>query len=332
MSPQVPPNQTNTRTTFTSTCHTLKIPLAIGEKEGPSTTLIFLEIELVTIQFELRLPAEKLHRPQSQLQRWAYRKCCKKRDLESLVGYLHDASMIIRPGRTFIRRLIDLPKSAHHRSASSFLRLNVEARSDIWWWHWFISQWNGLSIMQSTRRNNPEVILTSDASGSWDAAHTRTQHGSNTSGPRQPRHTILRQKSYCLSSSLQQFGVHNGKTNQYYACDNEAVVQILNSGTSRDPIVMGLMRCLYFIAAKFSLLLSATHLAGADNILADALSRDNLDLFLTLHPQAHPSPHPIPAALLDLLIHSKPDWTSPSWSKTFNTLFNPPSPKTPCDL
>jgi hypothetical protein len=41
-------------------------------------------------------------------------------------------------------------------------------------------------------------------------------------------------------------------------CDNEAVVHILNSGMSKDPLVMGLMRCLHFITAKFNLLLSAT--------------------------------------------------------------------------
>ena len=314
------------------TCHTLKIPLAIGKKEGPSTTLTFLGIELDTIQFELRLPAEKLHCLQSQLQRWAYRKCCNKRDLESLVGYLHDASMVIRPGRTFIRRFIDLLKSAHHRSASSFLRLNVEARSDIWWWHCFISQWNGLSMMQSTRRNNPEVILTSDASGSWGCgAYENTAWFQYQWSEATKAYNITAKELLPIIFAAAIWGAQWENKSVLCRCDNEAVVQILNSGTSRDPIIMGLMRCLYFIAAKFSLLLSATHLAGADNILADALSRDNLDLFLTLHPQAHPSPHPIPAALLDLLIHSKPDWTSPSWSKTFNTLFNPPSPKTPCD-
>ena len=50
-------------------------------------------------------------------------------------------------------------------------------------------------------------------------------------------------------------------------CNNEAVVHIINTGTSKDPTAMGLMRCLYFIAAKFNLLLSATHLAGKQTAL-----------------------------------------------------------------
>ena len=42
-------------------------------------------------------------------------------------------------------------------------------------------------------------------------------------------------------------------------CDNKAVVHIINTGTSKDPQVMGLMRCLHFIAARFNFLLSAIH-------------------------------------------------------------------------
>ena len=95
-------------------------------------------------------------------------------------------------------------------------------------------------------------------------------------------------------------------------CDNEAVVCILNTGTSKDPTVMGLMRCLHFITAKFNILLSAVHLAGKANGLADALSRNNHTLFLDNYPPANRKPSPIPAALLDLLVHSRPDWTSQS--------------------
>ena len=92
---------------------------------------------------------------------------------------------------------------------------------------------------------------------------------------------------------------------------------------------MGLMRCLHFIAARFNLLLSATHIAGIANSLADALSRDNLLLFFKHHPQANCSPSPIPPALLDLLVHSRP---SPSWSNKFNTIFSQLSPRIQCVL
>ena len=112
-------------------------------------------------------------------------------------------------------------------------------------------------------------------------------------------------------------------------CDNEAVVTIINSGTSKEPEAMALLRCLFFIAARNNLLITAAHLPGSLNQVADALSRNNLPLFFTIYPQADPHPSVIPPALIDLLVLSKPDWTSQSWNKMLNTIFNQPCQKTP---
>ena len=89
--------------------------------------------------------------------------------LQSLIGLLHDASVIITPGRTFLRRLIDLIKHSHYRPGNCYIRLNHETCSDILWWHTFIGSWKGLSMMQFWRRQNPDIIiiLTFDASSSW---------------------------------------------------------------------------------------------------------------------------------------------------------------------
>ena len=149
------------------TCKILKLPLALSKLEGPSTCLVFLGIELDTLLLQLRLPLSKLTRLKGTLSTWTSRKCCTKKELESLIGLLHDASIVIRPGRTFIRRLIDLLKSSNCRPSGAFIRLNREARSDVLWWHTFISDWNGLSMMQCQRQANPDITLTSDASGSW---------------------------------------------------------------------------------------------------------------------------------------------------------------------
>lgn len=117
------------------TCDHLGFPIASDKREGPTTCLIFLGIDMDTVLFELRLTAQKLARLKSTLQRWSHLKSCRKRELQLLVGLLHDASIVVSPGRTFIRRLIDLLKSAHQRPSHSFLRLNLAARSDILWWY-----------------------------------------------------------------------------------------------------------------------------------------------------------------------------------------------------
>ena len=100
---------------------------------------------------------------------------------------------------------------------------------------------------------------------------------------------------------------------------------IINTGTSKDPTAMGLM---YFILAKFKLLISASHLAGKANTYADTLLCNNASHFLPTFSQALHTP--IPAVLTNLLVDTKPDLTSLTWSRMFDTIFKQPSPKAQC--
>ena len=77
---------------------------------------------------------------------------------------------------------------------------------------------------------------------------------------------------------------------------------------------MHLLRCLSFFMAKFQFTMHVSHVAGTKNVLADALLRNNLDQFLLLHPQASRLLTPIPQELVDLLIVTRPDWTSTHWT------------------
>ena len=55
--------------------------------------------------------------------------------------------------------------------------------------------------------------------------------------------------------------------------DNEAVVHILNSRTSKDPNIMHLLHSLLKVAACLSFTFAAVHVPGKTNGIADALSR-----------------------------------------------------------
>ena len=304
------------------TCAILNLPLALSKLDGPTTCLTFLGIVLDTQLLQMRLPNEKLLRLKSTLSKWGGLKCCIKKELQSLIGLLHDASIVIRPGRTFIRRLLDLLKASHFRPAKAPIRLNVEARSDILWWKQFNTDWNGLSMMQDHHRANPEIILTSDASGSWGCgAHWQSCWFQHQWSKSTSAYDITTKELLPIVFAAAIWGPYWQSKSVLCLCDNIAVVSIINTGTSKNNDVMALMRCLFFITAKHNLLLTATHLPGSSNTLADALSRNKLPLFFSNFPQACPLPSHIPPALTDLLVLSKPDWTSPSWSSMFNATF-----------
>ena len=71
-----------------------------------------------------------------------------------------------------------------------------------------------------------------------------------------------------------------------FTCDNLAVVQALTKRTLREPLVLHLLRCLFFFKAHFRFGHSAIYIFGRDNSAADALSRDRIMEFFCVSPQA----------------------------------------------
>ena len=94
---------------------------------------------------------------------WTNTRKVAKRKLLSLVGKLSFAAKVVRPGRIFLRRLIDLSKAAkklHHHSA-----LNARAKAGIYWWPEFLPHWNGIGISPDPTWVNAESMqLFTDAS------------------------------------------------------------------------------------------------------------------------------------------------------------------------
>lgn len=70
---------------------------------------------------------------------------------------------------------------------------------------------------------------------------------------------------------------HTWATKRVEFCsDNVAVVNVLSSGTSKDPNMMVLLGYLSFVAARISFAFTASYTPGRDNSMADALSRFSL--------------------------------------------------------
>ena len=290
-------------------CQELGVAVAPHKTEGPSTAIAFLGIVIDTEKLVLRLPPEKIRHLRSQLADWKGKKSCRKRQVLSLIGQLQHACKVVRAGRTFLRRMIDLStvaKKPHHQ-----IRLNKSFQSDLLWWDTFLEDWKGVSALGSLCRGPPAATLTSDASGGWGCgAFTATGAWFQLQWPdswASVHITVKELAPVVLACAV--WGPHwRGRT-----VDNAAVVAIIRSGTSRHPLVMHLMRCLFFFVAYYQLYLVPVHLPGKYNEAADALSRDNLPLFLQLNTRADSRGTPIPVCLTHSILGGTPDWASPTW-------------------
>ena len=143
----------------------LGVPMEESKLEGPTSCLTFLGIEVDTISLQLRLPQEKLLNLKELLSYNVLRKSMTKKDLQKLAGLLQFATKVVRPGRPFLRRLYAMQEIGSH--PNHFIRLNLPARADIMWWFIFVEQWNGVSLLWDIGLHNSDLMVYSDASGSW---------------------------------------------------------------------------------------------------------------------------------------------------------------------
>ena len=144
-------------------CQSLGASEGSHKTEGPSTTITFLGILIDTENMVLSLPPEKLTRLRALISEWKGRKSCHKQQLLSLIGQLQHVCRVVRAGRTFLRRMINLStvaKKPYHP-----IRLNKAFQSDLLWWDTFMEDWNGVAVFASLYHSPLAAVLTSDASG-----------------------------------------------------------------------------------------------------------------------------------------------------------------------
>ena len=298
------------------TCAELGVPLALDKCEGPSTCLTFLGIELDTKTRTLRLPRDKLARILDTLETCQEKKVCRRKELESLVGLLHHACKIVRPGRSFLRRMIALLSTANDRHV---IRLNRAFRADLAWWHMLAANWNGTGLIPQDRIT-PTVKLYTDAAGSWGCGASWNQQWFQVqwSEAATPLPISVKEMLPIIMAAATWGAQWHGQLVACY-CDNQAVVATLTTRSSKEERLAHLLRCLFYFEARFQFELRGIHIPGAQNQAADALSRNRIDVFFQQVPEADPYPHPIPSRLVEILLSEDIDWLSPLWTEPFSS-------------
>ena len=170
------------------------------------------------------------------------------------------------------------------------------------------------------RAGPPDIMITSDASGSWSCEAWSQQKWFQLQWAESIQNKHISVKELVPIVIAIHICGHQfvGKT-VLSNCDNSAVVSVLTSRTSKDKDMMPLLRCLFFLEAYFQFHLVARHIPGTSNDCTDDLSRNRLCVFCAKAPQANTYPTPIPSLVQHWLLKPQVDWTSPNWIQQFNT-------------
>ena len=110
------------------------------------------------------------------------RKKVTLKEVQPLSGLLNFACSVIKPGRTFLRRLIDLTvgiRSPHH-----LIRLNKEVKEDLKVWLSFLTEFNGRSFfIDDVWQNTSKLSLYTDASVALGFVQFLAVDGAMGNGP-----------------------------------------------------------------------------------------------------------------------------------------------------
>ena len=288
--------------TMVSLFSELGIPLADDKTVGPSQSVTYLGIEIDAASQTIRLPTEKFDDLMTKLHTWRQKKKCTKRELLSLIGSLSFACKVVKPGRMFLRRLIDLSTSVDR--LDFHISLNAESRADIDWWLEFLPSWNGICFIQSTPVTSISISLFSDASGLGCGAFYGTEWFS-VPWPEdlksQKWFHIGVQELFAIVAAVFTWG-HQWEDQQIlFYTDNSSITHVWRTGTSTDSAIMKLVRALFLFCARLNINILMQHIPGSSNAASDALSRLQVQRFHRLRPGSSRYPSIVPPTVWTIL-------------------------------
>ncbi len=275
----------------------LDIPIAEDKLLGPATVIIYLGIEIDTVNFTIAVPDHKVYAFLATLPYWCNRRTCQKRDLLSLLGTLNYFAMVVRPGRIFVRRLIQLTKTA--RELHHYVTMNAEARDDIHWWCEFLPTWKKSSIIPDNLSIlSTDILLFTDASKTKGMGAVMGNAWIQSAWPPQFQHEEIDFKElFAIMAATLTWGEQWSGKRIVFVTDNKPITQIWSSGSSPSPNLMTLVRKLFLFAACHDFSISFKHIFGHYNSCADALSRFQDQRFRDLMPEAEERATPIPLSV-----------------------------------
>lgn len=167
-------------------------------------------------------------------------------------------------------------------------------------------------------RSQPDIVFASDASGNWgfgaawERQWVQQQWEDSWAGV-----NIATKELVPIVVGCAVWGPQWRQKLVLNLCDNMAVVEVVRAQKSKDHIIMHLLRCLHFICAYWEIELRVEHIPGKMNVVADAVSRNLLQVMESSGLER--SPVEVPEELWKLLVAERPDWTQPAWRSLLTT-------------
>lgn len=238
---------------------------------APCTCLVFLGIQIDTVQCNLALPEDKLQDICALLDAFLKMRRATKRQFMSLAGKLNFAARVVRGARTFLRRLLNCIaklKQPHHKA-----RVQGAVRQDILWWQKFMRQFNGIA---SFIEDNPLSTVMTDSCNAGAGAFFEGDFwyvNWHMDFPELANMHINYKEAAIAALSILKWGHLFRNRTIYIYTDNTFTSAIINKCACRNNKLMQLLRRMFWISAKYNFVVRSKYIKGVNNNMADCISR-----------------------------------------------------------
>ena len=243
----------------------------------PVQTLEFLGLTVDTISMELRLPGEKIKQIRAESRNMMKESKTSARALARLVGKMNATISVIPPAPLFYRHLqmaLANALNSNHQSYETEISISQYCREELNWWDMNMSRWNGRSLLSQ------EIDMTIDSDASligWGAVCQGQQTGGPWSQSEKEMH-INCLELLAATLAARTFLKHNRRISVLLRMDNTtAVAYINNLGGTVSKELVDLAKNLWMWCLERNINITAQHLPGIQNHIADAESRTMVD-------------------------------------------------------
>ena len=226
-----------------------------------------LGILIDTKEFTLAIPSEKLQEIVTMCKSWIHKNSCTKRQLQSLLGSLLYVTKCVRSSRFFLNRLLEFLRSMEDRGQED---LTVEAKRDINWFQKCLPTFNGVTFFDQ-RQVDGAIELDASLQGLGAVWGSQIYALSIPLG--YLNFQIVHLEMLNILVALRAWGSQWLHKRISIACDNEAVVCVLNSGKTKDFTLAAIARNIQLMLATYNTEIVVKDIPGKDNVVADLLSR-----------------------------------------------------------
>ena len=222
----------------------------------PSKRMICLGILVDTEKMLFKVAADRLSHLKTELLQWTQFSTFTRHQLQSLLGKLSFVTACVRPGQIFMSRLLNRLRSLPSKPSCFPVAMIVLRPCDF-----------------------DDVLFTCDPSLHRGGA-TRFYECTSFPFPRDIEEFFLHINAlelFVLVVAVKIWAPKLAGSRFQISCDNDAAVQVVRSGCTRDAFIQRCLRQLWLTSARYDLDLHVSHIPGVHNVFADCLSRWDAD-------------------------------------------------------